>query len=121
MKKLNCENMNEAISHLISVMKTDYQRWLVRGDGKSLSDFAQEELDKFEDSVEVREGRKYIKIIRDKQCWGFIVNTDQDFLFNYGDILRPASWSTPARNKARGNVFHKCIPSSVHWTGPEYL
>jgi len=50
--------------------------------------------------------------------WGFIVKAD-DKLFKAGDILKAASWSAPARNKPRGNVFTDL--SWVQWTGPAYL
>jgi len=39
-------------------------------------------------------------------------------MFRYGDILKAASWATPARNGARGNVFEEY---TVRWTGPLYF
>ena len=63
-------------------------------------------------------GKKYIKIVKDSSVWGFIVNVETDPKFKYGDILKPASFSTPARNAARGNIFGDY---KVQWTGPNYL
>jgi len=68
--------------------------------------------------ITIKEGTKYIKIIKDGSVWGFIVNTDKDKKFKYGDILMAAGYNAPARNKARGNIFEKY---SVAWTGPHYL
>ena len=75
-------------------------------------------LANFEDSFEIKEGIKYIKLVRDGGVWGFIVNTDKDKKFKYGDILMAAGYNAPARNKARGNIFEDY---SVAWTGPHYL
>ena len=68
-------------------------------------------------------GRKYKKIISvnesgHESVWGFIVNGDSG-KFKDGDILKAASWSAPATNKARGNIFDD--EYTVCWTGPEYL
>jgi hypothetical protein len=68
-------------------------------------------------------GQKYIKIITrtDTQpsVHSFIVATDTDSKFRKGDVLKPAGWKTPARNKPRGNVFDGGFP--MQWTGPLYL
>ena len=68
-------------------------------------------------------GQKYIKIITrsDTQpsVHSFIVATDSDSKFRRGDVLKPAGWKTPARNKPRGNVFDGDFP--MQWTGPLYL
>ena len=118
--------MSNAIKDVVKVMKSDYHRFWLRADSVAakgtLSDFAKAQLDGFEDSIEVKVGPKYIKIIRNdgqSMVWGFIVNTDSDDDFKRGDILKPAGWAAPARNKARGNVFSDL--SWVQWTGPAYL
>lgn len=52
-------------------------------------------------------GRKYTKILDPRGgVWGFVVMTTDDEKFEQGDILKPASWSSPTRNFARGNVLH---------------
>ena len=69
---------------------------------------------------EIKPGKKYIKVIEKRgsvSC--FVVNTKDDKKFKYGDVLKPSSWSTPARNKARGNVLVGGFP--IQWTGPLYL
>ena len=118
--------MNQAIIKMVGVMKSDYHSfWLSSttvAEKGVLSEFAKDQLDKFHDSIEIHTGKKYIKIVRNdnqKTVWGFIVNTDNDKKFKRGDILKPAGWAAPARNKARGNVFEDL--SWVQWTGPAYL
>jgi len=70
---------------------------------------------RFAASVFPKKGRKYIKIMRDGSVWGFVVNIHDDDKFSFGDILKPASYNTPARNTARGNVFGGYTPN---WLGP---
>ena len=77
-----------------------------------------ESTDKMDESIVVKYGQKYIKIIKENSVWGFIVNTDDDKKFKKGDILKAAGWNAPARNAARGNVFENY---SIDWTGPHYL
>jgi len=68
-------------------------------------------------------GQKYIKMIVKSgdrpSVYCFIVAVDNDNKFRKGDVLKPAGWNTPARNKARGNIFDGDFP--MQWTGPLYL
>jgi hypothetical protein len=110
--------MQTQIETLKGKIKADYINWTTAGGTKELSGYFKETVDNFDDSITVKTGKKYIKIIRDNGVWGFIVNTDDDKLFKKGDILKAAGWNAPARNAARGNVFEEY---SVAWTGPHYL
>lgn len=116
-------DMSRALIKMVGVMKQDFQRfWQASAKGEPLSEFAQAQLEEFMESIEFSGGSKYIKVIRNdnqRMVWGFIVNTDNDSKFKRGDILKPAGWAAPARNKARGNVFEDL--SWVQWTGPAYL
>lgn len=110
--------MQNEIKKLIQAIKQDYINWTTAGGTKELSGYFKETVDNFDDSITVKTGKKYIKIIRDNGVWGFIVNTDDDKLFKKGDILKAAGYNAPARNAARGNIFEEF---SVAWTGPHYL
>jgi hypothetical protein len=61
-----------------------------------------------------RHGKRYVKIIRDgESVFSFIDKTN-------GDVLKAASWSSPAKG-ARGNIFDKRNGlSRMQWTGPDY-
>jgi nucleoside diphosphate kinase len=100
-------NMNQAIENLLTAIKDDYRvgRW------------TDQMIERFENGLEVQEGRKYIKVMTGNSVWGFIVK-GEDKKFQVGDILKAASWATPTRNAARGNVFGDY---EVRWTGPNYL
>lgn len=113
-------NMDQAINKLLAAIKADYIEWAnLSSKGKELSGYLKDTVDNWDDTVSVKTGNKYIKIIRDKSVWGFIVNTENDKKFKYGDILMAAGYNAPARNYARGNVFDGGY--KVQWTGPLYL
>ena len=50
-------------------------------------------------------GKKYVKVVTNESVCAFVVACTNDKKFQYGDILKPACWKTPARNFARGNIF----------------
>ena len=106
--------MEAAIARLKTAIIADFAKW-----GKG-GEYYQKQVARMESgeilSHEI--GQKYIKIVRDGGVWGFVVNVHDDAKFKYGDILLAASWGTPARNQARGNVFEEY---AVSWTGPLYL
>ena len=99
--------MNEAIEKLMTAIKDDYR-------AHTWTDWM---IERFEDGLTFKEGRKYIKIIERGSAWGFIVKGEDD-LFKVGDILKSANWATPVRNAARGNVFEDY---AIQWTGPLHL
>jgi hypothetical protein len=67
-------------------------------------------------------GKKYVKIItqfgRQRHVHSFVMIEDDD-KFKRGDILKAASWKTPARNHARGNILTDTYRTA--WTGAPYL
>ena len=99
--------MQEQIQQLLQAIIDDYNQM----------GFTQQQMEEFPSILTVNYGRKYIKICFEHLvCWGFIVNTDDDAKFRRGDILKPASYSAPARNQARGNILTGGY--MVRWTGP---
>jgi len=112
--------MQKQIETLLQTIKLQYVDFAVRASkGEEMSDYFKETVQNFDDTLEVKPGKKYIKIIRDGSCWGFVVNVDNDAKFRKGDILMAAGYNAPARNKARGNILDGGY--KVDWTGPAYL
>jgi hypothetical protein len=75
--------------------------------------------EKFTEGWKTKRGKKYIKITNQGSAWGFVcLENDPKFNLKKGDLLFPASWSTPAKNFARGNVFRGGY--QIEWTGPLY-
>ena len=112
--------MNEAVKTLIEEIKKDYVRWTYQCAKGELSETNKKMIANFEEGVRFEEGRKYIKVLTDTSVWGFIVAVEDDKKFNKGDILMPASYNSPARNKARGNVFD-LENYATRWVGANYL
>jgi len=111
--------MQQALETLIEEIKADYYAYTVRdGDYDNISETSKEMIRKFNDSISIKEGRNYFKIISNKSVWGFVVKKADDKKFKQGDILKAAGWSAPARNHARGNVFGVY---EIQWTGPNYM
>ncbi len=78
----------------------------------------------FRDSFRLENGQKYAKVISKNSVFAFIVKEDMKTkygqpMFKKGDILKAASWSAPAKNRARGNILEGNYP--IQWTGPLYL
>jgi len=110
------KTIKEGITNMMNGAKEDYARWSTKGD--DMSAYSQKELAKWEDSITIKEGIKYIKVIRDNGVFAFICKTDFKH-FKIGDILKPAGYNAPALNQPRGNVLTGNYP--IRWTGPLYL
>ncbi len=109
--------MEKQIEQLIEAIADDYIR--LNTASKRANDFSfdvEEKVAEFKANIEVKNGRKFIKILTERSVWGFINISHK--AFNYGDILKAASYNAPALNRPRGNIFENY---SVAWTGPHYI
>lgn len=97
--------MDARLNLLMQAIKENYYTF-------NYSEWQNEEM---RNGVYFIKGKKYIKIVSRNSVWGFIVNTENDTKFLYGDILKPASWKAPARNFARGNVFNDAAFEKISW------
>ena len=78
-------------------------------------DRQKDRIRKFNNELQFKVGKKYIKFTTDKSVWGFVMLEDDDKFFR-GDILKPASYSSPARNFARGNILNGKF-GNIQWMG----
>jgi hypothetical protein len=110
------KEMESALDRVREAMIVKYGLFM-RGDEEHVVEMREE----FADSIAYDVGNKYIKITKGGSVHSFIVNVETDKKFAYGDILKAASWSAPARNKARGSIFNESdIETRLCWTGVNY-
>jgi hypothetical protein len=108
----NTKEMTDAIAKLHEALKADYNRFMA-GDDPIKNEMREE----YADSLSYKTGSKYIAIKTGGGAHSFIVNTDTDKKFSYGDILKAAGYNAPARNFARGNIFVDEDLPKIAWTG----
>ena len=114
--------MSDALKEYKKKIGDDYENWTLGSRALLNADSIEKRIRRngvveFKNGIDHICGSKYIKVIRkDNQTsvHSFIVNIYDDDKFKYGDILKAASWKSPARNFARGNIFEEY---KVKWTG----
>ena len=110
----SAKTIEDGILNMKDAMIFDYQGFMPPKD-----DVRRKMFDEYVTTLRETYGSKYIKVISNGSVSAFIVNTENDKKFRYGDILKSASWKAPARNAARGNVLEGNY--DINWTGPLYL
>ena len=101
---------NEAVDNLLEGIKVDYAKWTTWEEG----------IQRFNEGIRTKVGRKYTKVLTDGSVWGFIANEDgvhKGIPHKKGDVFKAAGWAAPARNFARGNVLDGTGVDRVRWTG----
>ena len=112
------DTLDKGISLMMEGAKKDYYNSSTHNGQKDLGDYCKGQLDNWDKMISITNGKKYIKVVRDRGVFAFIVKEDFKH-FNKGDILKPAGYNSPALNQPRGNVLTGNYP--IQWTGPLYL
>ena len=98
----------EGVGKMIDAMVLDYSK----GNNNERM------FNEYKDGFKTMTGQKFIKVINNNGVKAFVVKADGG-RFKMGDILKPAGWRAPAKNRARGNVLEAGY--AIQWTGPLYL
>ena len=131
MKEENMCDLEVGMARVKEALENDYAEWCGRSNYPIGEDFpkdadGQARLDAMLQSrynVIFKEGRNYIKVIRSEDredsgkresVVGFIVKKASKG-FQVGDILKAASWQSPAMNFARGHVEDENL--KLCWAG----
>lgn len=110
--------MKNEIQVYLDYIIADYAKWqslCVTTKDEVAQRIRAQMFEEFKNTLEVEEGRKFIKVINNRSVHSFIVKQDMG-KFKRGDILKAASWAAPAKNFARGNVLTGDF-GTTSWTG----
>jgi hypothetical protein len=122
------KEVKTGMENLMTHMKNDYNGWSMRSRTvhSDTEEFIRvteirERMEKeFADGIGYDVNKKYIKVFTksgsSKSVACFVVATETDKKFRFGDILKPAGWAGPARNFARGNILENDF-RGLSWTG----
>ena len=122
------KEVKTGMENLMTHMKNDYNGWSMRSRTvhSDTEEFIRvteirERMEKeFADGIGYDVNKKYIKVFTkagsSKSVACFVVATETDKKFRFGDILKPAGFRGPTRNFARGNILENDF-HAVQWTG----
>tara|TARA_B110001454_G_scaffold217233_1_gene242093 strand:+ start:1601 stop:1975 length:375 start_codon:yes stop_codon:yes gene_type:complete len=116
----------EAIDNLLVGIGNSYENWnspYAKTDWtKAEKKIRIESINKFKNTLYVKSGRKFDKVIHGTSVWGFVAKGDgvhKGIPYKFGDVFKAAGWRAPAK-WARGSVFDGSSDWYC-WTGPDYL
>ncbi len=101
-----------ALDHLLDGIKKDYAGWTTWDEG----------INRFNDELSVKPGRKFDKVMKGTSVWGFVAKSNGEHKgipYFKGDVFKAASWRAPAKH-VRGSIFYNGS-GWYSWTGPNYL
>ena len=106
--------MNNELETYLNAIKASY---CIRYTGSNARPEVLTQMEKqFCEGLRFSESKVYIKIMTSTSVHSFIVKED-GVKFKRGDILKAASWKTPAKNFSRGNLFDPESFKNISWTG----
>ena len=124
MNKENKIKYDSSVNKLLENIKVNYAGW--GSDIDSLDEPSKsirlKMIDEFNNSIEVRSGRKFDKVVSNGSVWGFVAKTNgvlKGIPYFVGDVFKPAGWRAPAKH-VRGSIFSS-ETNWFSWTGPRYL
>ena len=116
------KEVTTGMTNLMNHMSNDYNSWSRSGTEKR-TDVAKIKVEmekEYAEGLDYEINKKYIKVTSstrsNKSVCCFVVITETDKKFRFGDILKPAGYGTPVRNFSRGNILENDF-RGLRWTG----
>jgi len=116
------KEVTTGMTNLMNHMSNDYNSWSRSGTEKR-TDVAKIKVEmekEYAEGLDYEINKKYIKVTSstrsNKSVCCFVVITETDKKFRFGDILKPAGYGTPVRNFSRGNILENNF-RGLRWTG----
>ena len=121
----------EALDNLLVGIGNSYDKWnnvdywddeVLDSDNKRMKEIKTKSAIKFKDSITIKPGRKFDKIMHGTSCWGFVAKKNGEHKgipYFTGDVFKAATWRAPAKH-VRGSIFYDGS-GWYSWTGPNYL
>ena len=86
----------DAVNNLMSGIKDDYYNWTNpdKAEG-NMKDIKLRSIKEFNETLNIKVGRKYTKVLTDTSVWGFIANQDgthKGIPHRKGDVFKAAGW-----------------------------
>jgi len=100
---------------------TQFENWLNKVNQERKEYWEKNFTHKEYEPLQVKKGKKYMKLIDGTSVWGFVSmweGVNKGSLVCIGDLLKPASWNSPAKH-SRGNIFDGTDKWGYY--GPTYL
>ena len=117
---------NSALDNLLVGIGNDYENWnspYTKTDWtKAEKRIRIESINKFKNTLYVKSGRKFDKVIHGTSVWGFVAKKNGEHKgipYFIGDVFKAAGWAAPAKH-VRGSIFFDGS-NWYAWTGPNYL
>ena len=126
MKTDTKKTYDSAVDNLLVGIGNDYENWnspYAKTDWTKVEKKIRiESINKFKNTLYVKPGRKFDKVIHGTSVWGFVAKTDgvlKGIPYFVGDVFKAAGWRGPAKH-VRGSIFSDGTDWYA-WTGPNYL
>ena len=118
------KSYDSSVNKLLKNIKVDYAGWGSDIDklNESQKSIRLKMIDRFNNTLSVRNGRKFDKVVSNGSVWGFIAKTNgvlKGIPYFVGDVFKAAGWRAPAKH-VRGSIFSN-ETNWFSWTGPNYI
>lgn len=114
-KEVKAFDLTEKLEKIKNQMVSDYTNYIEKS--TRCKKIGSQLISDFKTSFEIKKNEKYTKFMAFDACHGFVVTNESDPKFQFGDLLKASTDTSPSRNKSRGNIANESDISRIRWTG----